>query len=163
MKVIFVGNGRCGKDEACIWFGQNTSLKNAGTTSKYLTHHVAMRLGLPDHVVYQDRHQNRELWYRIGKEVRFNDPGILLREAFENGSVSGGVRDYEEVVYARESGLVDLIVWIDRPVPKDPTVEFDHTVCDITIPNHGTLAEYHSRLERLAKAINVLRLPRNPR
>ncbi len=79
---------------------------------------MALRLGLPDHVVYQQRHQNRELWYRIGKEVRFNDPGILLREAFENGSVSGGVRDYEEVVYARESGLVDLIVWVDRPVPK---------------------------------------------
>jgi hypothetical protein len=157
VKLLFVGHGRCGKDEAGIWFGRNTTLKFAGTTSKYLCPFVAEHLGIPEHEAYQKRHDPgmREVWWDIGKRVRFNDPGVLLRTAFANGDVSGGVRDYEEAVRAHEH--CDLVVWINRDVPVDPTVEFDSSMADIVIENLWGLPEYHRKLEALAKCLGVMK------
>jgi len=161
MKLMLVGHGRAGKDEAGEWFARNTSLTFAGTTSKYLCKHVSRELGVPEDECYATRHENRELWWRIGKKVREQDPGCLIRESLAHGDVIGGVRDLAEVIYARESRCVDLIIWIARDsAPTDPTVEFNSSHCDMIIENHWGLDVYHERLKRLAIALGVHQ-PRN--
>ena len=157
MKLLFVGPSRCGKDEAGIWFGKNTTLKFAGTTSLYLAKYVSEHLSMPEHEAYQRRHEPdlQKAWHLVGKQVRSEDPGRLLREAMENGEVSGGVRDFEEIVSAHD--YVDLVIWVDRPGCQDPTLEFDSTYADIVIQNHWGLSEYHSKLYALAKTLGVLK------
>ena len=63
------------------------------TTSLYLAKFVADRLGLSEQEAYRTRHQNRNLWHRIGKEVRKKDPGFLLRESLVNAEIVGGIRE----------------------------------------------------------------------
>lgn len=157
MKLLFVGPSRCGKDEAGIWFGKNTTLKFAGTTSLYLAKYVSEHLSMPEHEAYQRRHEPdlQKAWHLVGKQVRSEDPGRLLREAMVNGEVSGGVRDFEEIVSAHDH--VDLVIWVDRPGCQDPTLEFDSTYADIVIQNHWGLNEYHSKLYALAKTLGVLK------
>lgn len=151
-KVLLVGYGQAGKDEAGAWLQANCHCTYGGSTSMYLTRHVAARTGQPEQQCYQERRQNRDLWWRIGRELRDNDPGCLVREALAHGNVVAGVRDACEIVAAREQGLVDVIVWIERPgVPEDPTVEFTAEDCDLVLLNSGDLQAFYSRLRVFAK------------
>lgn len=157
MKLLFVGHSRCGKDEAGIWLSRNTTLSFAGTTSKFLAPYVAEHLQIPEHEAYQRRHEPgmRETWHLIGKRVRHEDPGCLMRQAFAAGDVSGGVRDFEEIVNAHDH--CDLIVWVERDVPKDPTLEFDSTYADIVIENLWSLERYYEKLQALANTLGILK------
>jgi len=154
-RILFVGHGGAGKDTACEHLAAVTGLRNAGTTSKYLAGYVARKLGLPVDVAYARRRESdemRELWYRAGNELRANGPSTLVRMALEHGEITGGVRDLEEILAVRREGLVDIIVWVssDRVRP-DPTVKFTERECDLTIPNHWAIDEFHRRIERFAK------------
>jgi hypothetical protein len=151
-RILVVGHGRAGKDTACEYLAMVTHLRFAGTTSLYLARYVAARLGVSQEEAYRTRHLNRNFWHRVGKEVRRQDPGLLVRESLEHAEIVGGVRDSVELAVCRREHLVDLIVWVDNErVPKDSTVTFGERDCDITVPNHWTLEEFHGRLLRLAQ------------
>ena len=150
--ILVVGHGRVGKDTACAYLAKITTLRFAGTTSLYLAKYVAARLGLSEQEAYRTRHQNRNLWHRVGKEVRKKDPGLLLRESLANAEIVGGIRDREEMAVCRQEHLVDLVVWIDNDrVPSDSTVKFGERDCDISVPNHWSMQELEGRLLRLAR------------
>lgn len=155
-KLMLVGHGRAGKDEAGEYLQKITGLKFAGTTSLYLAKYVARKMGVTEAEAYRDRHKNRDHWYRIGNEIREGDPGILIRESLLHGDIVGGVRDIEEVIYARAKGIVDLVIWIENIwVPVDPTVKFTSRECDIVVQNNWDLQTYHERLRRLASALGI--------
>ncbi len=151
-RILIVGHSRAGKDTACEYLAKITELRFAGTTSVYLAKYVAARLGVSMEEAYRTRHLNRNFWNRVGKEIRRRDPGLLIRESLEHAEIVGGVRDSEEMAVSRQDHLVDLIVWIgnDR-VPRDSTIKFGERDCDITVPNHWSLEEFHRRLLRLAR------------
>ncbi len=157
--ICFVGEGRAGKDTACEYLAQITTLRNAGTTSKYLAKYVALKLGVDKDTAYARRHESNEmrtLWYNIGNEVRVAGPTTLLREALQCGEITGGIRDLEEIRTARAERIVDLIVWIEnKRVSKDPTVMFTSAEADIVIENNGTLEEFYERLRRFANFANL--------
>jgi hypothetical protein len=151
-KVLVCGHGRAGKDTACEIICELTGWKFAGTTSKYLTKFVAAKLGLSDEEAYARRHESDEtrmVWFHTGNELRKDDPSLLARMAFQNGDVSGGVRGKPEIEAIRQEGVADLIIWIDRDVPVDPTMEFGREYADIVIENNGTVTELREKLRRL--------------
>ncbi len=153
--LMFVGHGRAGKDEACQHLAKVTGLKNAGTTSLYLTKYVAAKMGVSEEEAYRRRHEStdmRMLWYHTGNEVRDRGPTTLILEALQHGEITGGIRDYAEIMAARDENVVDIIIWVENNrVPADPTVKFSSAECDLILENHGTLAEFHERIERFAK------------
>ncbi len=150
-RILLVGHGRAGKDTGLEYLSALTGMQNAGSTSLYLTKYVAQRLGLDEREAYRTRHEMRDEWYRIGNELRTNDPGILLREALNRGPLTAGIRDLQEVVFARVNRVVDLIVWIENNrVPVDPTIKFGPEYADIVVQNNGSVEDYHERLKRLA-------------
>ncbi len=157
MKILFVGHGRCGKDTACEITAELTHLRNAGTFSKYLTPYVACRLRVSEEQAYRERHQNREVWMDTGNQVRAHDPTAICRMAFANGDVSGGVRGLPEIVAIRDRRVADLIVWIDRDVPPDPTLEFTAEYADVSISNHSTIDEFRARLKHLFGLLKILK------
>lgn len=154
-RLLVCGHGRAGKDTACEILEKVTGLKNAGTTSKYLCKFVAAKLGISEEEAYARRHESddmRMLWYHTGNEIRNNDPVCLIKEALKNGEITGGIRDMQEVLGAKQTGTVDLIVWIENNrVKPDPTMKFGSKECDVVIENHWSMGEFEERLKRFAK------------
>lgn len=147
-----VGNRGAGKDTACLHLAAVTRLRFVGTTSLFLARRVAARLGVTSEEAYRSRHRDRNLWHRVGNEVRRADPAVLVREALAEAEITGGIRAAEELAACRREGLVDLVVWIaNEKTPRDSTMGFGERECDVTVPNHWTLEEFHARLTRLAR------------
>jgi hypothetical protein len=155
-RVLVVGHSGAGKDTACEYLARVTHLRFAGTTRRYLARHVATRLGVPLEQAYRCRHANRNLWHRLGNEIRRRDPGLLVRESLEHADITGGVRGIEEVRACRREHLVDLVVWIDNDrVPRGPSVTFDERDCDAVVANHGSLEEFHANLLGWARSAGL--------
>jgi cytidylate kinase len=151
-RIMVVGHSGAGKDTACRFLAEVTTLRFAGTTSDYLARHVAARLGVSLEEAYRSRHANRNLWHRVGNQIRRRDPGLLTRESLQHAEITGGVRGIEEIRACRREHLVDLIVWVDNDrVRRGPTVTFGPGDCDRVVPNHGTLEEFHGQLLLLAR------------
>lgn len=155
MKIAIVGPGRSGKDEMAIRLAGTTSLRYSRSTSEVIAPHAAKRLGLSVKEAFRRRHEDRELWYRIGVELRADDPAFLAREVLKDGDIVVGVRDRLELETTCDEGLVDLVVWIDRDVPPDPTLTYGVDLADIIIPNRWELADFHRRIDRLAATWGV--------
>ena len=152
MKVLFVGPGRSGKDEACDAAAKASGLVNAGTFSQYLAPYVAAELGVSVEECYARRHQDRETWFRVGNEIRRDDPTLLCRAAFTAGDISGGVRAVEEILGIVQANLADLIVWVERPgIDPDPTLKFGPEWADVVVRNDGTLFSFRDKVTRLAR------------
>ena len=73
-----------------------------------------------------------------------------------------GVQDKAELEAVRGHGLVDLVVWIDRPVPWDEGLDFGATAADVVILNRTSRSSFHAKLERLARAMGILRGRQEP-
>lgn len=153
--ILLVGHGRCGKDTACEYLAKITTLRNAGTTSKYLCREVAHRKGISEEEAYARRHESDEMrtdWYNIGNEMREGGPTTLVRKALDRGEITGGVRAYDEIVACKDEGLFDIIIWIENNrVAIDPTVKFTSKECDLVIENNWTLEEFYERLRRFVR------------
>lgn len=133
-----------------------TALRFAGSTSRYLARYVAERLGVPEAEAHRTRHRDRNLWSRVGNQIRKADPGVLVRESLRHGDIVAGVRAAEELAICRQEGLVDLVVWVaNERVGKDATLRFAASDCDVVVANHGTLAEFHAGLLRLAREFGL--------
>lgn len=158
MKIAICGPGRAGKDEAAHWFNANTSLRYFGfSTSMAITPHAAKHLGISEEEAFARRHRDRELWYELGNNLRQNDKAFLARQTFEHGDIAVGIRDREELQTIIDEGLVDLAIWIDRDVPADPTLKYGPESCDIIVQNRSCISEFHTKLNRLAACLGILK------
>lgn len=159
-RVLFVGHGRHGKDTACETLAQATGWKNAGTTSVYLTELVVAelrRVGIyarPEDA-YAERHQNRDLWRRVGDEARSQNQAFLVKAALCCGQITGGCRDWPEICAVRAESLVDLIVWVDasKRLPLDPTMSFGPEQADLIVDNNGSIGDFKLHIQRLGAAL----------
>jgi hypothetical protein len=150
MKLAIVGPSRCGKDVAARWFAEHTPLRYSKSTSQVIAPHAAARLGLSAEEAFARRHEDRDLWFKLGCELRRDDPAYLAREVLRDGDLVVGVRDRAEMEATIREGLVDLVIWIDRDVPVDPTLTYGRELADVVIENRWSLADLHRRLDRLA-------------
>lgn len=162
MKFAICGHGRCGKDSAAEYLAATTSLRYVAGTSYWARHLVRehfVREGMqpPDaHTLWLDRHNHRQLWAKIIGDYNRHDPVQLYRDCLAEQDLLTGLRWRREQQACRAAGLVDFWVWIERPgIPIDPTMEFGPQDCDFTIHNGGTLAEYHAKLDTLARLLGL--------
>lgn len=159
--LAFCGYGRSGKDTAAEWFRDHTNLVFMGGCSWTAREYMAKRLGADEGRVitvdeaYARRHEDRMKWYTYMNEYRKDDPARLIQDCLDHSDIVCGVRDRAELLAAKEAGLLDLIIWIDRDVPVDPTVTYTVDDCDMVIRNFGTLEVYYQRLERLARSLGL--------
>jgi hypothetical protein len=156
--LAIVGHGRAGKDTASLWLRDHTALRFAGGASWSAAPYMAQLLGKTPEEAYRDRHQDRLLWMRKLNELRERDgPTALVRLCLGHSDIVCGLRNRAELVGGRAEGLLDLIVWVDRQVPDDPTVEFDIYDADVVVLNHTSLDDFYRRLRHLANALQILR------
>ena len=150
-KIAICGPGRSGKDEAARWLASHTKLRFTRSTSEVIAPHAAARLGKGIAESFAERHENRQFWFDVGNELRAGDPAYLVRECLRGGEIVVGLRNADEVVEARRVGLVDLFIWIERDVLRDHTQTFGPELCDVVIPNNGSLEEFFGKLAALAR------------
>jgi hypothetical protein len=151
-KVLFLGWGRSGKDEAAQFAELHLGLRYAGSTSWAAKEEVAKALGVHPQIAYDNRHKNRQFWKDHCDWLRRDDPSLLVKWALKTGEICTGCRDKVEVYAA--APLFDHLVWVDREgTPEDFTVTF--TVQDVlslggmVLTNDGSLEEYHTKLIHL--------------
>lgn len=156
MRLAFVGPSGAGKDEAGEFVSRCfAGLPYWGPTSLVIAPHIAAEDGVSIEEAYAHRHRDKERWRKKGDLLRLHDPAHLARKTLETGRIVVGVRSLIEITAVRAEGLVDLIVWIDRDVPPDPTLEYGSELADLVIENHWGLPEFHDRLRRLGRALGL--------
>ncbi len=146
-KILFVGNGRSGKDEGAKFLHEHAGLRYGGSTSWAALPHMAAHLHLHPMHAWETRHHHREVWKSHCDWLRRDDPCFLIKTALEGGNVITGVRGLPEIIACAEQRVVDYILWVHNPrVPVDPTVDFGIEQCTDEIMNDGSLRRYHARL-----------------
>lgn len=149
-RILFVGYGRAGKDEAAFYVSSKTRLRYAGSFSWAALPHMANFLGLHPQVAWDTRSKHRETWKNELDQLRKQDQCFLARKVLATGEVTAGLRDKAEIDAVKAEKLFDHILWIHRRgIPVDPTVTFGPEDCDLELENHGTLEEFHAALDKL--------------
>lgn len=150
-RVLFVGWGRAGKDEAAQFAEAHLGLRYGGSFSWHAKEHIAKLLGIHPMTAWETRHKNRQFWKDECDKLRLEDQCFLARKVLADGDICAGLRDRVEFDSVVRERLFDRIVWIERPgTPEDFTVTF--TVAEViaagghVIKNEGTLEEYHRKL-----------------
>lgn len=150
-RIALCGMGRAGKDTAGEYLGRITELRYVGSLSQILCPLIAEEQGVTPEEAWANRHAQRVFWYEWANEYRKHDPARLIKESLSKGEIVVGVRDRRELFAARDEGLLDQVVWIERPgVPVDPTVTYTQADCDVTIYNTSDLAALYAKLQRWA-------------
>lgn len=158
-KILILGWGRCGKDEAGAFFHDHLGLGYCGSTSWAALPLLASFLDRPAQLLWEQRHQNRQLWKDTLDGWRVGDPSLLIRRALDGtptGRVVTGVRDKCEIDAAKEKNLFTHYLWIERPgVPQDSTVTFTAADCTDLVRNNGTLRAFHVALLKWSLVANL--------
>lgn len=161
--LALCGFGRAGKDTAAEWFRDNTKLVFKGgcswTALPYMAGRLSADLGREVTVeeAYATRHQDRMKWYNYMNEYRAVDAALIIRDVLKHSDIVCGVRDKCELLTAKKEGLLDLIIWIERDVPVDPTVTYSIEDADIIIRNNSDIETFHRRLRSLASCLGILK------
>ena len=163
-KVLFVGWGRTGKDEAAQFAELHLGLRYGGSFSWHAKDDVAKAMGVHPMTAWETRHQHRKFWYDECNKIRAVNITELAERALATGDICAGLRDKPELKAVFDKNLFDEVVWIERPgTPEDFTVTF--TRQDVInssnagtfgsiIYNNGTLEEYHRSIIRLFNRID---------
>lgn len=158
-KVLFVGWGRAGKDEAAQFAELHLGLRYGGSFSWHAKEDVAKALGVHPMTAWETRHQNRQFWKDHCDAMRASNQTLLAERALATGDICAGLRDKVELLAVYSKNLFDWVVWIERPgTPQDFTVTFtaDDVLCredGFCIINDGDLKLYHRRLIKFFRMI----------
>ena len=142
-RILIVGYGRHGKDEAAATLHKRGNLRYAGSMSWQALPFIARELDEPEQLCWEKRHDNRQFWYEYCNKLRAQDPLFLVRRALKVGNVVAGVRDKVELAAMKAEKTFDSILWVDRPgFPTDPTVTFSRDDATDFILNDRTLEHF---------------------
>lgn len=139
------------------WLKAHSRCRYSFSTSAAIAPYVAGQIGITTAEAFARRHEDRELWRRVGDALRADDPAFLARKTLAGGDLSVGIRARVEIEAVQRERLVDLTLWVDRAVPPDPTLEFGPEMADVVIQNHWGLSELYARLAKFANALGILR------
>lgn len=162
MQIAICGPGRCGKDTASNWLAEHTKLRYHDSTSeaaaKLCYQQLHEKYGYSSvQEAFEDRHNHRREWAEIIWAYNQPDGLTLYRGMLAANDILNGIRRAPELEALRQNLMIDLVLWIDRDVPEDPSLEMDSSVADFIIPNNGTLEDLYQRLTRFARVTRLLR------
>ncbi|MDE2438782.1 MAG: hypothetical protein KGN01_05330 [Patescibacteria group bacterium] len=161
-RILIVGHGRSGKDESALYLGRRLGLRYTGSTSlavrPLLAHAIYGKNDLltQEHC-YAHRHEDREYWYEYCNLLRRIDPLMLIKLCLSFSDILVGTRSFEELNNAVKVQRPTHILWLERSVPIDPTLEFRYDdllqyarmANVIRVDNTGSIEELYNNLDIL--------------
>lgn len=163
MKIAICGFGDAGKDHACKYLAQYTTLKYERSTSEAATAVVWEKWGherYPDALtMFQDRHNHRDVWHKIILEHNQPHGTTLYEGMLPKNDLLNGIRDGSELAACMIHGLVDLAIWITRPGFEESRASctVQERDCHFTILNDAGLLTFERKLHKLAWSLGVLK------
>jgi hypothetical protein len=94
---------------------------------------------------FNSRHNYRKFWYDEICRYCDGDRARLVREILHDNDIYVGCRQIREFMTARNEGLFDTTIWVDRSTvipPEAPeSMSLQPWMADYWLDNNGTLAE----------------------
>jgi hypothetical protein len=147
-RIMIIGYGRHGKDTVADILQTHYGLTFRGS-SEFCAENVIFPV-LKDRYGYktvaecfEDRSNHRKEWYDLISEYCDMDPTRLSREIFDQSDIYCGLRNKREFHAARNAGIFDISIWVDRsdhlPPEDKSSNNLEQWMADFTIDNNGTL------------------------
>jgi len=176
MKLMIVGHGRHGKDTVSEILSKTYGLTFT-SSSLFCAERVMMPAfrrrfeaeggpGKSTTPVYytvegcfQDRHNHRKFWYDEIVKYCTPDKARLFREILTRYDIYCGPRQVREFMCARNEGLFDFSIWVDRsehqPLEGKDSMAIEPWMCDYWLDNNGTLDDLHANIHTLALTLGL--------
>jgi len=146
MRIAISGHGECGKDTVSQMLAELFGLKYDRSTSEFsasLVYKHYLRDSYPDfQSAWDDRRNHRELWGKAIAELNGSSKCEIYKMMIEDNEILNGIRRREELMAAKEAGLIDMIIWVNRDgTPVDSTLDYGPEDCDLVVDNSGDLTD----------------------
>ena len=153
-KLMVCGYGEHGKDEACRYIAEKTTLRYKLSTSEMFAEIVFAAVGA--HMGYKnvqecwdDRRNHRQLWYEIivdqNANLRVYHAHLLMTD------ILNGIRNPAEFKQLLQENIVQLAIWVDASVRKASTISSECKItpdmCHVYIDNNRDLPYLYSQLD----------------
>lgn len=167
--LVFLGHSRCGKDTCVSELAKLTTLVPATSVSAAMAPLLAWSLDKPTPLAFEERHNDREYWYEwINAFRRKYRPDTPTRMALAYGDMVAGIRSKDELEACVKNDVTNVLVWVDRAVAPDPTLEFTYEdvlrlnretgSAAVFVDNNGSLDDLKNEM---AKLVANYQLPRS--
>lgn len=166
-KILVMGYGRHGKDTVSAMLAEVCNL-NFVSSSEFCAEKVILQAIYRGHTpelealqgkyhsaseCFNDRHIHRSLWYDTIRAYNRQDATALGRAIFKEHDIYCGLRSKTEFHALKNSGLVDIVIWVDASDRLPPEEEDSCTVkpwmADFTIDNNGTQGDLVNNVRQL--------------
>lgn len=156
MNFLILGYAGSGKSTAAEILSNILNVNYANASDKIIEDFAHIkRLNAKD--IKENKDTYRQDIYDFGRIKQGKTPSYPQLDLLENGiNIITGVRNHDEIKYARDNKLYDLIIWIDRKCcKKDGTDRLDENVADIIINNDLSLEDLENKLVSISKCFKL--------
>jgi hypothetical protein len=154
-KLMIFGYARHGKDTVAEILHESLGLRFVSSSfaaaEKVMVPFLAAKgiiyANLED--CYADRVNHRQDWYEQIKAYNTPDNAKLAREIYKDNDIYVGIRNVVEFEAARDEGLFDYSIWVDRSQHVPPESTSSNTMlpsmANYILNNNGTLSGLRAR------------------
>jgi hypothetical protein len=158
MKIVVMGHARHGKDTVSnmlcklrkLTFRSSSEILNEEIVFNALQHKYNYKSPAE---CFADRVNHREEWFNLIVEYNTPDLARLGKLIFAGYDIYCGIRNRNELLALKSTGIVDHIVWVERPgfPPEDATsCTVTQADADFVIYNKGNLFQLRDSVEQFA-------------
>lgn len=159
-KILIIGHGGHGKDTvAGMLKAYAPSLTFSSSSMKaaelFIYDQLKEKYGyMSFEECYNDRHNRRKEWHDLIVEYNKEDPAKLAKAILEDNDIYVGMRSNREFEECANQRLFTLVIGVYDPrKPEESKDSFNidfWKVCDIVIPNGGTLPELATKVATIS-------------
>lgn len=162
-KIYVLGHGRHGKDQftefLCQYSPGLTFTSSSLVAAEFIYKKVSSEFNYSSvEECFNDRGNNRELWYTLIKKYNSPDKTSLSRRVFTKSNIYVGLRDDEEFSACKKAGLVDIVFYVSafaRGKPIDPTMKIRYDPTMFYVDNNGTLEDLKKQANLWVKRLRL--------
>lgn len=150
-KLMILGYARHGKDTAADILKSHFDYKFE-SSSRFAARRIMMPYFESKGITYsdieecyEDRVNHRKEWF--DQIVAYNTPDLfrLAKEIYSVSDIYVGIRNRHEFEAAKDAGLFDFSIWVDRSKHFPPEEKFSNTItpdmADFFVDNNGTVEQ----------------------
>lgn len=154
-RICVIGDGRSGKDTVAQMICERFPGYQFASSSWFALNHFLWDMWGKDYfpdkqACFAERSLHRMSWRATIRKWLDGDEGKLGRELFQHYDIYCGCRAVEEMCGMMREGLVDLIIWVERPgVPPDSSNALTAEFADVILSNDGSYLDLKMQVDRI--------------
>lgn len=110
---------------------------------------------------YEDRNNFRDVWFSLIAAYCYPNKAALGEQIFKSNDVYVGVRNRQELTAIVNSGLSDLVIWVDAslrlPAESEASCTVEPYMADYIIDNNGSRQDLQSNVHTLMQTLGFAR------